>query len=257
MSKSYNPFDEDEDDDFKPVKWNDAANPYEDPAERRRREETDRQWSLQQEVMRRAQSTVDSSNRSLSLIYDSEKVGVDTAEELVRQGEAMKRTEKMVDKMEQDMKTSQRHINSIKSMFSGFTNYFRAKPADPPPENGASEYKASTKLQEALSNSKEQEENYQATHPNLLRRENLDSSSNAGASNSGSQHRNQALRNYHQKVDNNLDDMSLGLGRLKNLALGLQTEIDEQDEMLGRLTGKMDKLDLNITTTEKQIRKEL
>ncbi|NP_001080076.1 synaptosome associated protein 29kDa L homeolog isoform X1 [Xenopus laevis] len=257
MSRSYNPFDEDEDDNFKPVKWNDDADPYEDPEERRRREAADKQRSLQQEVMKKAQSMVDSSNRSLSLVYNSEKIGVDTAEELVRQGEALKRTEKMVDNMEQDMKTSQKHINSIKSMFSGFTNYFRSKPAETPPENGTSEYKTSTKLAEALSSSKVQEENYQAAHPNLVKRETLESRNDMGASSSGYQHKNQVLRNYHQKVDNNLDDMSLGLGRLKNLALGLQTEIDEQDDILGRLTGKVDKMDLNIKATDKRIREEL
>ncbi|KAM4710007.1 synaptosomal-associated protein 29 isoform 1-T2 [Discoglossus pictus] len=257
MSKSFNPFDEDEDDDFKPVKWNNGADPYEDPAERRRREENDKQRYLQQEVMRRAQSTVDSSNRSVSLIYDSEKVGVETAEELVRQGEALKRTENMVDKMEQDMKTSQRHINSIKSMFSGFTNYFKSKPVETPPPSDAYDYRASNKLQEALSSSKEQEGKYEATHPNLLRREAAESSSNAGATSSGYQHKNQALKNYHQKIDNNLDEMSQGLGRLKNLAMGLQTEIDEQDDVLGRLTGKVDNLDLNIKTTDKRIKEQL
>ncbi|XP_053326787.1 synaptosomal-associated protein 29 [Spea bombifrons] len=257
MSKSYNPFDEDEDDDFKTVNWNNSGDPYEDPAQRRKREEADRQMSLQHEVMRRAQSTVDSSNRSLSLLYESEQVGVDTAQELIRQGEALKRTEKMVDKMEQDMKTSQRHINSIKSMFSGFTNYFRAKPVEVPVQNGAADYSASNKLQEAMTMSKEQEDKYQATHPNRLRREAAELGTNPSASSSGYQHKNQALKNYHQKIDNNLDDMSLGLGRLKNLALGLQTEIDEQDEVIGRLSGKVENLDLNIKTTDERIRKEL
>lgn len=51
--------------------------------------------------------------------------------------------------------------------------------------------------------------------------------------------------------------MSLGLGRLKNLAMGLQSEIDEQDDTIDRLGGKMDKLDLNIKTTDKRIRDEL
>uniref|UniRef100_A0A8C5M1V0 Uncharacterized protein n=1 Tax=Leptobrachium leishanense TaxID=445787 RepID=A0A8C5M1V0_9ANUR len=148
MSRSYNPFDEDEDDDFK-----------------------------------RAQATVDSSNRSLFLLNESEKVGVETAEELMRQGE-------------QDMKTSQRHINSIKNMFSGFTNYFRA----------------------------------------------AELASNASAPSSGYQHKKKVLRNYHQKVDN-LDDMSLGLGRLKNLALGLQSEIDEQDDI------KRDSFYISISNT--------
>lgn len=248
MSKSYNPFDEDED--LKPVSWN------EDPAEQRR-EESDRPRSLQQEVMYRAQNTVDSSNRSLSLMYESEKVGTETAEELMRQGEALKRTEKMVDKMEQDMKISQRHISSIKSIFSGFTNYFRAKPAETHPQNGAYDYKASNKLQEAIASSKEQEDRYQATHPNLLKRDTLDSGSNVGAASSGYTHKNQFLQDYHKKVDDNLDDLSLGLGRLKNLAMGLQSEIDEQDDTIGRLGGKIDKLDLNIKTTDKRIRDEL
>lgn len=48
--------------------------------------------------------------------------------------------------------------------------------------------------------------------------------------------------------------MSTGLGRLKNLALGLQSEIEEQDEILDRLTPKIDSLDLNIKNTDKKIR---
>lgn len=75
--KSHNPFaDEDEDEeDFQPR----SRGFDEDPdtglsdAERRQR-------YFQQEVMRTAQSAVDSSNRSLGLIYDSEKMGVETAE---------------------------------------------------------------------------------------------------------------------------------------------------------------------------------
>lgn len=38
------------------------------------------QRQLEQEVMRTAQSAMDSSNRSLCLIYDSEKIGTETAE---------------------------------------------------------------------------------------------------------------------------------------------------------------------------------
>lgn len=37
----------------------------------------------------------------------------------------------MIDNMEQDMKTSQKHINSIKSVWGGMVNYFKGK-AEPP-----------------------------------------------------------------------------------------------------------------------------
>ncbi|XP_053135268.1 synaptosomal-associated protein 29 [Hemicordylus capensis] len=253
--KSYNPFDDDDDEDLKPVKWNDRSNDCNEPAG----EATDRQRYLQQEVLRRSQATVDSTNRSLSLIYESEQVGVAASEELTRQGEVLKRTEQMVDKMDQDLKTSQRHINSIKSVFGGFVNYFKAKPPETKPEqNGAAEYQASNRLREAISVSKEQESKYQESHPNLRKLDNSDYSSSANNTNPSVQSdgypKNQHLRAYHQKVDSNLDEMSSGLGRLKNLALGLQTEIDDQDSILGRLTTKVDTLDINIKNTDKKIR---
>ncbi|XP_061458867.1 synaptosomal-associated protein 29 [Rhineura floridana] len=250
-SKSYNPFDEDDDEDLKPVKWNESNEPPRDGA--------DRQRYLQQEVLRRSQATMDSTNRSLSLIYDSEHVGIASAEELTRQGEALKRTERMVDKMDQDLKTSQRHINSIKSVFGGFVNYFKAKPQEIKLEqNGATEYQASNKLKEAISISKEQESKYQESHPNLRKLDNPEYSSSGTSSDSSFQPesypRNQHLRTYHQKVDSNLDEMSSGLSRLKSLALGLQSEIDDQDDILNRLTTKVDTLDLNIKSTDKKIK---
>lgn len=56
------------------------------------------------------------------------------SQELVRQRGVLERTEKMVDKMDQDLKISQKHINSIKSVFGGFVNYFKSKPAETTPE---------------------------------------------------------------------------------------------------------------------------
>lgn len=50
------------------------------------------------------------------------------------------------------------------------------------------------------------------------------------------------------------DELSVGLGRLKNIALGMQTEIEEQDDIIDRLTTKVDKLDVNIKTTERKVR---
>ncbi|XP_020633255.2 synaptosomal-associated protein 29 [Pogona vitticeps] len=250
-TKSYNPFDEDDDEDLKPVKWNESSEPSGGGM--------DRQSYLQREVLRRSQATVDSTNRSLSLIYESEHVGVATAEELTRQGEVLQRTERMVDKMDQDLKTSQRHINSIKSVFGGFVNYFKAKPQEIKPEqNGASEYQGSNKLKEALSLSKEQEPKYLESHPNLRKLDNSEYNSSGPSSDSSLQRdsypKNQHLRAYHQKVDQNLDEMSSGLGRLKNLALGLQSEIETQDEILGRLTTKVDTLDINIKDTDKKVK---
>lgn len=62
------------------------------------------------------------------------------------------------------------------------------------------------------------------------------------------------LRACHQRIDSNLDELSVGLGRLKDIALGIQTEIDEHDDILDRLTAKVDKLDASITSTERRVR---
>ncbi|XP_023793629.1 synaptosomal-associated protein 29, partial [Cyanistes caeruleus] len=219
----------------------------------------DRQRYLQQEVLRRSAATADSTTRSLSLLYESERIGVAASEELIRQGEALKRTEQMVDKMDQDLKTSQRHINSIKSVWGGLVNYFKAKPPESKPEqNGAPEYYANSRLKEAMVSSKEQESKYQESHPNLRKLDDSDNDFNKADLVSSVQRdaypKNQQLRAYHQKIDTNLDEMSSGLSRLKSLALGLQTEIEEQDDMLDRLTKKVETLDVNIKNTDRKVR---
>lgn len=74
--KSHNPFaDDDDEEDFKPKSRGFDDDPDDGLTEAQRR-----QRYLQQEVMRTAQSAVDSSHRSLGLIYESEKMGVETAE---------------------------------------------------------------------------------------------------------------------------------------------------------------------------------
>lgn len=77
--KSHNPFaDDDDEEDFKPKRR--GFDDDDDPDDSGLSEAERKQRYLQQEVMRTAQSAVDSSYRSISLIYESEKMGVETAE---------------------------------------------------------------------------------------------------------------------------------------------------------------------------------
>uniref|UniRef100_A0A3Q3M0J9 Synaptosomal-associated protein 29 n=1 Tax=Mastacembelus armatus TaxID=205130 RepID=A0A3Q3M0J9_9TELE len=242
--KSHNPFaDDDDEEEFKP-----KSRGVEDyPSDSGMSEAERRQHYLQQEVMRTAQSAVDSSYRSVGLIYESEKMGVETAEELVRQGEVLKRTDKMLDNMEQDLKTSQKHITSIKSVWGGLVNYFKG----PVRQHGS-------KLQNALSSSREYEDKYQASHPNLRKLDTGAFGAAASANDSSSLQngypQNRHLREAHQTLDNNLDEMSDGLKRLKNLGLGLQSEIEDQDDSINSLLNKVDKMDVKIHNTNQQIK---
>ncbi|KAM7415896.1 hypothetical protein PAMA_018117 [Pampus argenteus] len=252
--KSHNPFADDDEEDFRPKSrgFDDDPDDGLSDAERRQR-------YLQQEVMRTAQSAVDSSYRSLGLIYESEKMGVDTAEELMRQGEVLKRTDKMLDNMDQDLKTSQRHITSIKSVWGGLVNYFKSKPeTKPPPPEQPKAYEASDGLQKALSNSRENEDKYQASHPNLRKLETGGFGACASVDDSSSRQngypQNRHLRQAHQTLDSNLDEMSDGLRRLKNLGMGLQSEIEDQDASIDSLLNKVDKMDVKIHNTNQQIK---
>merc|ERR1712241_1275032 len=81
--------------------------------------------------------TLDSSNRSLSLLYESEKVGAATGEELQRQKEQLLRTVGRLDDINSTLKQSERHLNGIKSVFGGIKNYLFAKNSGlPPPHSG-------------------------------------------------------------------------------------------------------------------------
>lgn len=74
--KSRNPFaDDDEEEDFQP-----RSRGFDEDPDTGLSDAEKRQRYFQQEVMRTAQSAVDSSYRSLGLIYESEKIGVETAE---------------------------------------------------------------------------------------------------------------------------------------------------------------------------------
>ncbi|XP_059192325.1 synaptosomal-associated protein 29 [Centropristis striata] len=255
--KSHNPFaDDDDDEDFRPK--NRGFDFDDDPSDIGLSDAERRQRYLQQEVMRTAKSAVDSSNRSLGLIYDSEKMGVETAEELMRQGEVLRRADKMMDNMDQDLKTSQKHINSIKSVWGGLVNYFKGKPETKPPPEEPKAYQANDRLQSAMSSSREHEDKYQASHPNLRKLETGGFGASASIDDCSSRpngySQNKILKEAHQTLDKNLDEMCGGLSRLKNLGLGLQSEIDDQDDSIDSLMNKVDKMDLKINNTNQQIK---
>ncbi|XP_046726844.1 synaptosomal-associated protein 29 isoform X1 [Silurus meridionalis] len=214
------------------------------------------QRHLEQEVMRTAQSAMESSSRSLSLIYDSEKIGRETAEELICQGEALKRTEKMVDNMTQNMKTSQKNINSIKSVWGGLVNYFKGNSETRSPQKEQLPvYEASSRLQTALADSREHEDKYEAIHPSLRKLDPIGfrASFDNGSSQNGHS-KNRHLKAAHQHLDNNLDEMSKGLSRLKNLGLGLQSEIDDHDVLLDTLQNKVDSMESKISSSNRQLK---
>ncbi|NXC12624.1 SNP29 protein, partial [Corythaeola cristata] len=246
LPRSYNPFAEEEEEEA--AAWPAKGSGEAGGAERQR--------YLQQEVLRRSAATADSTARSLSLLYESERIGVAASE--VGRGPAGRAEKGALSPW--GARTAGLPCPALPAV-SGLN--LRGGKLFPPNE-ACGPYECflfvlfTTRLKEAMMSSKEQESKYQESHPNLRKLDNSDNDFSkadlVSSVQSDSYPKNQHLRAYHQKIDNNLDEMSSGLSRLKNLALGLQTEIDEQDDMLDRLTKKVETLDINIKSTDKKVR---
>ena len=234
-SRGKNPFDSDnEDDDFEDLSR--------DPDLARIRQ--------QQDYHR--QRMVESSNRSLALIYESQDIASNTAADLAKQGEQLKRTERNLDKMEGDLQQSDRHITSLKSIWGTMTNYFR-KPLKTNTEAGATT--EATAGEEPVS-SKDLAAQAREDSRDISRNMNRIGHHSEVAMSSGSR----SVRGTNKDdeiVDRNLDNMLTGLDFLKNQALSLGETIDEQNVQIERIHDKTGKIDTKIDDQNLKIRKIL
>lgn len=71
--------------------------------------------------------TLNSTEKSINVLRESEQIGIATAEELMRQREKLEKTDKQLDEINATLRFSQKHINGIKSVFSSLKNYMSGK----------------------------------------------------------------------------------------------------------------------------------
>lgn len=120
---STNPFDEDDDIDDETFLQNSKR-----PSARGANKSFDEQVQTFQERRKEIENrTLQSTERSISILRDSEKIGAATAEELMRQREQLERTDQRLDEINASLRFSQKHINGIKSVFSSLKNYMSGK----------------------------------------------------------------------------------------------------------------------------------
>ena len=214
----------------------------------RQRKEEDKRQQLLMEKKRIEQSTLASSNRSLGLLHESEAIGVETAQDLIRQREQLENVDKNLDNINSNLRISQNHVQSIKSVFGSIKNYFNKTPTQPlktvsesnmPKSNSSSNM--SSGLRNAVNNADLAKPS--TAHPGERIR-GFDDYEDAGS-------------NVDAQVDKNLEDMCAGLTRLKGLASGLSTEIDEQNELLNHITYKAESTDWKVDKQNKELNKLL
>lgn len=191
--------------------------------------------------------TVQSSERSISLLRDSEQIGAATAEELIRQREQLERTEKRLDDINSTLRFSQKHIQGIKSVFGSLKNYLSGKSLDGPiPSTKLSESSSSGSMTSpGLSNSLDQvQTNMANTHPSLKLK---------GLFDDEIQTNNSVSHNVSKVLERNLDEMSGSLARLKGLAIGLSEEIDTQNDLIDNITDKTERTDIMLQKQNKDL----
>lgn len=146
------------------------------------------------------QRTLQSSNRSIGLLLETEKVGNATAEELMKQREQLEKTTKQLDDINSTLRFSQKHLNGLKSVFGGLKNYLSGQKDQSPrlsPSSGGSQSIASTPVMESPTDSD--------SHPVMRLRGDVLPQQQQQAGNF----------NFNEQLDRNLDEMVGSLSRLK------------------------------------------
>ncbi|XP_012284907.1 synaptosomal-associated protein 29 [Orussus abietinus] len=194
--------------------------------------------------------TIQSSKRSISLLRDSEQIGAATAEELIRQREQLERTEKRLDDINSTLRFSQKHIQGIKSVFGSLKNYLSGKSVDIPasssvgsklPESTSTDSMSSPTLTKSL---EQVQTNLSSNHPSLRIRGFSDDEEEPKPT----------TNNVSVVLEQNLDEMSGSLARLKGLAIGLSEEIDSQNDLIENLVDKSERADITMQKQNKDIK---
>lgn len=204
------------------------------------------------------QRTLDSSQRSISLLYESERTGQATAEELLRQKEQLKQTESRLTDINSTLKQSERHLQGIKSVFGGIRNYFKGGPAAagvpgaaPMTAGASSRLSTSASAGIAVDSAISQANDIRgdpSRHPGLRVQ---------GREEGGPPRHATTTDDVNAALDRNLDEISNGLSRLKGLAQGLNSELEEQNDLLDNIDDQAARAGLKINQQNKDMNKIL
>ncbi|KAF8356935.1 snap-29, partial [Pristionchus pacificus] len=240
MSRT-NPFD----DDYQPSKFatGSTVKSYQRsaPAE-------DEQDYYEREIEKYMQESLDSTERSRRHLENSERTGVQTAQELLEQREKLEKTERNLDTIHTTTQQTQRNLNSLKSVFGGFfKNKFSRKPSEPSAGSASSSVPQS-KSAVGLSNTAEM---VTATPVR-----------SGGIGPTLSEQSRQTIKGTRweamdQQIDDNLDLMTGTLQNLRSLGTALGTEIEDQNKLLDRIQVKADRNDAIVRNQDAQMKKLL
>uniref|UniRef100_A0A915DV65 t-SNARE coiled-coil homology domain-containing protein n=1 Tax=Ditylenchus dipsaci TaxID=166011 RepID=A0A915DV65_9BILA len=194
----------------------------------------------EKEIEKYMQKSLDSTGRSRQQLESSEQLATSTAQNLLEQREKLERTEKNLDEIHQTTQLTQRSLNSLKSVFGGF---FKNKFSKAPKSN---QDVPSSKSENQLSKVVEEVQG------------SVDRAAGSNQQSLSSTSRNQIKGTRWEAMDNeideNLNDMSAQLARLRTLGSALGDEVEDQNKMLDRIHTKADRNDGVIRHQDSQMK---
>ncbi|KAH8290109.1 hypothetical protein KR054_000002 [Drosophila jambulina] len=205
------------------------------------------------------QRTLDSTTKSLGLLYETQEVGKATAVELAKQREQLEKTSHQLDEISSTLRFSQRHLNGLKSVFGGLKNYLAGN--RDPASTAAGSPTTSQSSQEANSNI-DLGACGGASPPAPLspadRYDNHPVSRLRGDPSSTYQSQQRLAANpFQAQIDANLEDMCSNLSVLKMMATDLGGEIESQNELLDNMNYKIEDVDMKMNKQNKDMSKLL
>ena len=177
--------------------------------------------------------SLESTQRALRSLNEANEIGVKTAEELIRQGEKLDNINERLDDVDNTLYHTQKNLNQIKSIFGGLKNkFFKPKAPEPVPAP-----KASNDGKKDMKTSQ--------------------SAQNFSAPVQPAKHAVITGSDREVEINKNLDEMSVGLSRLKGLASEMQFELDRQNPIIDSLNSKTSRTQSKIEDQNKQMRRVL
>ena len=173
------------------------------------------------------------------------KVGSATAVELTRQKEQLLNTENKLDEINSSLRQSERHLQGIRSVFGSVKNYFSGRSSA---SAGAANSNAAAATPAGRTSTASAAPAGQSSYNDFNNRVSQSHNNLQGMRVSDA---------VDEQLDRNLDDMATSLARLKGLAQGLNTELDEHNDILERVTDKADVVGFKVDKQNKEMNKIL
>nr|CAD2132919.1 unnamed protein product [Meloidogyne enterolobii] len=212
----------------------------------------------EREVEKYLQMSVDSTQRSVMQLDSSDKMAESTARNLLEQREKLERAEKNLDEIHTTTQYTQRSLNSLKSLFGGmFKNKFSRLPKEKPKDGVQQNSFSSSKSADQLSKIVNSDNSSGSTSVSNSKSTALSACGPSLSESSRAQIQGTRWEAMDNQVDQNLDQMSAQLARLRMWGSALGDEVDDQNRMLDRIHTKTERNDAVVRSQEGQMRKLL